>query len=64
VNKRRENTAKYIYDISKLLFAVLFLGSLAKGKFDTMIVVGAISAIVTFLIANRIDSAEVSDARH
>lgn len=63
VSRRRENTAKYFYDISKLFFAVMVLGSLANGKLDTIVVGGAMATAVAFVLANRIDSGEVSDAR-
>jgi len=58
--KQTENTAKYLYDISKIIFTLAVAGNLiSKEKFDPLVLtVGVICAFLSFLLAYLLDKGE------
>lgn len=58
--KQTENTAKYLYDISKIIFAAVVLGNLlAWEKFSSFtFIVGLLGAVLTFVVAYLLDGKE------
>ena len=59
--KQKDNLAKYSFDISKIIFAIVVISPFAKPEsFDFMIVVGGFIVCLIFLIfGNLLDIKEV-----
>jgi hypothetical protein len=57
---QRQNTAKYLYDISKIIVTIAIIGNLmTRNKFDIVAFIsGSLGAIITFFWAYSIDSKE------
>lgn len=57
--RQRENTAKYLYDISKGIVLVTVVGTLVTGQWNFFtLLIGAIAALVFFLWAYWLDGGE------
>jgi len=58
--KQRENTAKYLYDISKIIFATVVIGQLIqREKIQTdLLASGIIACLGTYFIAFLLDRME------
>ncbi|MBI2968600.1 MAG: hypothetical protein HYY40_12425 [Bacteroidetes bacterium] len=56
--KQKDNLAKYIYDISKVVFAVAVIGPIAKPESTDKytLIVGVAFTIIVFIFASIIDS--------
>ena len=49
VQRQRENVAKYLYDISKFVFATVVLGNFVAGRsFDVLSLINGISGAYIF----------------
>jgi len=55
--KQRENSAKYLYDLSKIVLTIAVIGNVVAGeRFNLMIFLyGIVGAALTFIWAYRID---------
>ncbi len=58
--KQQENTTKYLYDISKIIFATVVIGQLIQreGVQIGLFISGVIACLVTYLIAFLLDRKE------
>jgi len=58
--RQSENTAKFLYDISKIVFTLAVLGNIiAKNEFNAVVFfLGIFGAILTFLWAFALDGRE------
>lgn len=58
---QRQNTAKYLYDLSKIIFTFAIIGNLmTRNKFDVgAFVTGIFGTVLIFLWGYRIDGKEV-----
>lgn len=48
--KQRENTSKYLYDISKGIALLSVIGNIIKGKWDIAVIVFGIIATIFFFV--------------
>lgn len=48
--KQRENTAKYLYDISKGIALLAVVGNLVQGKWDILSLIFGVSTSIMFFI--------------
>ncbi len=56
--KQKDNLTKYLYDISKIIFAVAVIGSIVKPESTDKytLIVGVAVTLMVFIFANIIDS--------
>ncbi|MEW6095855.1 MAG: DUF6722 family protein [bacterium] len=51
-NKQRESTAKYIYDVSKIIFATVVIGQFVQKDIHLgLLISGIMATIITYLVA-------------
>ncbi|MBI4645756.1 MAG: hypothetical protein HY738_03925 [Bacteroidia bacterium] len=59
--KQKDNLTKYLYDISKIIIAVMVIGPIAKPESFNIFafVIGVVVSIIFFLLGQTLDKKEI-----